>query len=200
MLLAPVSALVLAGCAHDPTVAAKVNGQSIPISDVSVMAKFLCASAASQSAQGQAAVPMTQVNTIAVTYLVGVKALADVAASHHVTIPPSQASAPESLIATLPAGQRTRARQLVNEVDASLNFVATRLGAQNGQQMLSALASLISDEAKAGRLDSNPAYPTVAGAASGSISRAVSAPAASAASAQPSSAYLAALPTGQKCG
>lgn len=200
VLLAPVAALALAGCAHDPTVAAKVAGQTVPVSDVSIMAKFLCASAASQSAQGGATVPLSQVNQFAVTYLTGSKALADLAGRSHVKIPPVDSSAASRLIATLPASDRSRATELINEVDASLSFVAQHFGTTNGQQMLSALASLIQGEVKAGRLVSNPEYPTVAGEASGSISKAVSTVAKSAASAQPGATYLAALPAGQKCG
>jgi hypothetical protein len=199
VLLAPVAALVLAGCAHDPTVAAKVAGQSIPVSDVSVMAKFLCASATAQS-QGQTAVPMTQVNQIAVTYLTGAKVLTDLADRSHVKIPAVDSSAAERLIATLPSSDQSRARALVGEVDNSLSFVAQHFGTQNSQQMLSALASLIQGEVKSGRLVSNPEYPTVADAASGSLSTAVSSVAKTATSAQPDSSYLAALPAGQKCG
>lgn len=193
-LLAPVAALVLAGCAHDPTTAARVGDQSIPVSDISVMANYLCASAA----QGQQVVPMAQVNEIAVTYLVGAKALADLAARHHVSIPTSSSPA-DSLVGKLPSSQRARAVQLVDEVNGAAGFFAQR-GASNSQQILSAFASLIQAEAKAGRFTGNPAYPTVTDESAGSLSRAVSSAAQDATSVQPSTGYLAALPSGQKCG
>lgn len=193
-LLAPVAALVLAGCAHDPTTAAKIGGQSIPVSDISVMATYLCASAT----QGQQVVPMTQVNEIAATYLLGAKALSDLAARHHVAIPASSGSA-DPLVAKLPSNQRARAAQLVEEVNAAAAFFAQR-GATNSQQILSAFASVLQEEGKEGRFTGNPAYPTVADESAGSISRAVSSAAQDATSVQPSTGYLATLPTGQKCG
>lgn len=192
VLLAPVAALVLAGCAHDPTVAAKVAGQTIPVTDVSIMADFLCASAT----QGHQVAPMNQVNAIAMTYLVGAKAVADLARRSHVTLPTVDSSQADRLIATMPTGQRSRARSLINEIDVAINA----LGASAAQQPLSALASLIQAEAKAGRFVSNPEYPTLATPDSGSLSTAVSPVAKAAAASQPDSGYLATLPTGQKCG
>ena len=194
-LLAPVVALVVAGCAHDPTTAAKVGDHSIPASDVTVMASYLCASAT----QGQQVVPMTQVNEIATTYLVGAKALSDLAASHHVTIPAAPSGQADPLLAKLPSGQRARAGRLVDEVNAAAGFFAAR-GATNSQQILSAFASLIQTEAKAGRFTGNPAYPTVASEGSGSLSTAVSSAARDATSVNPGAGYLASLPAGQKCG
>lgn len=195
VLLAPVAALVLAGCAQDPTVAAKIGGQAVPVSDVSIMANYLCASAA----QGGQTVSMTQVNQVATTYLFGAKALKDLAARSHITLPtPPHSDQADPLTAKLPAGQRSRATQLINEVNAAGYFFAQR--GVSGQQILSEFASLIDTESKAGRLMDNPAYPSFATGASGSLSTAVSAVAKSAASSQPSSAYVAALPAGQKCG
>ena len=194
MLLAPVAALALAGCAQDPTAAAKLGGTTIPVSDVSIVANYLCASAT----QGQQVVPMTQVNEVATTYVLGTKALEDLAARHHATLPSSSTNQVDPLIAKLPAGQRARATKLLAEVGAAANFFV-RQGVPN-QQILSEFASLVSAEAKAGRLRANPAYPTIDGGASGSLSTAVSSVAKSAASSQPDSAYVAALPAGQKCG
>ena len=195
VLLAPVAALVLAGCAQDPTVAAKVGGHTIPVSDVSIMATYLCASAT----QGHQVVPMTQVNEIATTYLIGASALEDLAARHHVTIPRVNTSQADPLLAKLASGQRARATELVNGVNAAANFFAQQ-GASTSQQILSGFVSLIQTEAKAGRFTANPAYPTVAGGTSSSLSTAVSSIAKAAASPQPTSAYAAALPAGQKCG
>lgn len=194
VLLAPIAALVLAGCAQDPTVAAKVAGRTIPVSDVSIVASYLCASVPS----GQQIVPMTQVNEVATTYLAGAKALEDLAARQHITVPAVNSDQADPLIATLPSGQRARATQLLKEVSAATNFFAQR-GVPN-QQILSELASLISAETKAGRFLNNPAYPTLLGDVSGSLSKAVSSAATTAASGQPPAAYKAALPTGQKCG
>lgn len=194
-LLAPAVALVLAGCAHDPTTAAKVGTQSIPVSDISVMAGYLCASAT----QGQQVVPMTQVNEIATTYVIGATALSDLAARSHVSIPAAPTSQADPLLAKLPSNQRARAAHLVQEVNTAAGFFAQR-GATNSQQILSAFAALIRQEAKEGRFTGNPAYPTVADESGGSISKVVSSAAQDATSVQPSSGYVAALPAGQKCG
>lgn len=194
-LLAPVVALVVAGCAHDPSTAAKVGNQSVPVSDISVMASYLCASAT----QGQQVVPMTQVNEIATTYLVGAKALSDLAARNHVSIPAAPSGQADPLLAKLPSGQRARAGQLVDEVNAAAGFFAAR-GATNSQQILSAFASLIQSEAKAGRFTGNPAYPTVADEGSGSLSKAISHVSQDATSVNPGAGYLTGLPAGQKCG
>ena len=194
-LLAPVAALVLAGCAHDPTVAAKINGQTVPVTDVSIMANYLCASVK----QSQQLVPMSQVNQVALTYLLGAKALEDLAARSHVQLqaPPNNGQA-DPLTAMLPAGERARATQLVTEVNTAGYFFAQR--GVSGQQILTEFANLISNEAKAGRYTANPAYPTILDGSAGSLSTAVSATAKEATSTQPSSSYVAALPTGQKCG
>ncbi|MGN6162635.1 MAG: hypothetical protein ACTHOG_13160 [Marmoricola sp.] len=195
MLLAPAAALVLAGCAHDPTVAAKVGGQSVPTGDVSVMASYLCAGAK----QGQQVVPMAEVNKVATTYLVGTKAVEEWAKRNHLTVPAVATSASDPLIAFLPAGQRHRASALTHELNSAISFVAQHAGASNSQQAFSAMASLIQSETKAGVITGNPAYPTVV-TDEGSLSTAVSASAKNAGSSQPDSGYVASLPAGQKCG
>lgn len=199
-LLVPVAALALAGCAHDPTIAAKVAGQSVPVSDVNIMVTFLCASISTQAAQGAQVVPMSQVTQIASTYLVGAKALADLARRRGVTIPPVSPTAMNPLIAAMPAAQRARATSIVGEVDSALNLIAQQVGANNIQQVLSTMASLVHAESAAGRVVANPAYPTLADDGSGSLSTAESAVAQAGALVQPNADYVATLPAGQKCG
>lgn len=143
---------------------------------------------------------MSQVKTIAITYLVGTKALADIAGRNGATVPALTSPQTVQLVAALPASQRARAAALVDEVQSAGNFVAQQAGASSSQQVLSILASLVQSEGKDGRLSSNPAYPTLAADSSGSLSAPISGAAQAAGSAQPAPDYLVALPAGQKCG
>jgi hypothetical protein len=195
LLLAPAAALVLAGCAHDPTVAAKVGPQIVPVGDVSVMASYLCAGAK----QGHQVVPMAEVNKVATTYLVGTKAVEEWAKRNHLKVSVIPTSSTDPLLAFMPVAQRHRASALTHELNDAISFVAQHAGASSSQQAFSAMVTLIQEEAKAGVITSNPAYPTVVGADNGSLSMAVSPAATTSGASQPSATYVASLPAGQKC-
>lgn len=177
LALIPLLAFVLAACAHDPKVAATVAGTDIPISDVDLVAKVLCASAATQSKDP---VPMSQVNQYAVTYLAGAKAYADLAKRQHVAVAPAQ---PVNLptIAGLDRAQRDHLADLVGEIN-----VAIAAAQADG---VKALAGWIQSESDAGRFTANPRYPILTGSTSATVSKA----------ATPEGAALVALPANQKC-
>lgn len=205
VLVAPVAALVLAGCAHDPTIAGRVAGQPISISDVTTLANFMCAGSkvSAQPGTSQQAVPMTLVNEKAMTLVAGARALQALASEHNRSIPVQPSVSGGAALALIPASERQRAQQLIDEVNNAFTFVAETTHATDPNQVMEAFLTVIQTEASEGKFSTNPAYPVMTsstGLQSGSLSQAISDPAAAATTMAPTAAYVASLPASQKCG
>lgn len=205
VLTVPVSAALLAGCAHDPTVAGKIDGQSISIGDVTTLGDFICATSKAAEQQGNPPqiVPRTLVNERAVTLIAGARLLE---ANWRKNRQPVPTVSPVDVGAVLPfltPSERPRAQQLFNEVTAAFNAEAQNLKATEPGQVMLAIADLIQQATDAGHYSANPAYPPLAAGlntASGSLSQAVSGPAKAAMAVTPGAAYVGGLSASQKCG
>lgn len=204
-LILPAAALVLAGCAHDPTIAARIAGQAISISDVTTLTNFICASSQTAAQQGtpQQAVPMTLVNERAMTLLAGARALEALAKQNNSSLPQQPSSNVGAALALVPAAQRQRAQQLVDEVNTAFTFLADKTRATQSNQVIDAFLAVIQSEAKEGKFTDNPAYPVMSSSTalkSESLSQAISSPATGSMTMAPTTGYVAGLPASQKCG
>lgn len=205
VLALPVSAALLAGCAHDPTVAGTIDGHSISISDVTTLGDFICATSKAATQQGNPpqVVPRTLVNERAMTLIAGTRLLE---ANWRKNQQPAPTVSPVDVSAVLPfltPSERPHAQQLINEVTAAFNAEAQNLRATDPGQVMLAIADLIQHATDAGRFAGNPSYPPLAAGlntASGSISQAVSGPAKASMAVTPGAAYVGGLSTSQKCG
>jgi len=193
--------LVLAGCAHDPKVAATVDGQAVSTGDVAIFANFLCANTQVGSTQ---VVPMATVNQVAVTYLAGTKAVESFARAKNLTLGPVT-TPPSAALQKLPQAEQVRAQELINEVSAAVQALPLLPGVKSSAvstDQVPALFALALEQAQSkGQVVSNPAYPVLSrsGETSGSLSAPVSDAATALTEATTASDYLAALPVGQKC-
>lgn len=217
--LLPVAALslvLLSGCADNPSVAARVNGQEISVGDVDVLTQALCAE---RSSSGQApATSLAAVRSSALAALIDSHIDADLAAKQRLGYQPltlaRQMQQLQSLIGRLPEKDRAAATRLITDLlRGQLQLqseVVRRLEAAgqtpNAQNVAAGVQQLEAQHGRSVAISVNPvyAYTSAGKLADGtqSVSKAVSAEATGAAallSGQPDAGYVGTLPADQKC-
>ena len=216
--MAALSLVVLSGCAHNPQVAATVAGHDISTHDVDVLTKALCLEQQSSS-QGQPT-SYSALQASALSALISTKVDEDYAAKNDLSDnPPSLAASLkqlDGLIQRVPSDDRDQARDLITGLirgQLQLQDVVVAQLQQSGQKPTQQLVTqgiqqLERQHATTLSTTVNPRYDTgtTADADGASVSRTVSASAKSALSVlrgnstKTSNAYVASLPTSQRCG
>ena len=212
--------LALSGCgdSRPPGAASVVNDHTITTQEVNDLAAAQCAGVQAASKQGQGqAVPRKQLTQRALGLLIDIRLNLDYGASLGLHPRPGPAAADyaqvEQLINALPAKYHSelskifhdwaRGRDMVEQVgEASTGTTAT---AANGEQVLNAgYAKREVWLKKHATINTDPVYAPGKvgwpGEGDSSVSKPVSSFAKSASKAQPSAAFVAGLPAGQRCG
>lgn len=208
----------LSGCDQSPSLAARVGSQEIPVSDVQLLTQALCTPTAGAPSGDNA---VATVNNAAVATLVEAAVDRQLAKARGVRVDPAaveaQMSQFDQLLAALPAQDRTRTRQLIEDVfrgrtevtQVAQQAVGTAASqAANGQVLQQAVQSLEKNWAAKVGVDINPRYDSAGLATQGTGSQSVSVPvssaakkaAASASGGQPDATWLGALPANLRCG
>ena len=212
--------LALSGCgdSRPPGAASVVNGHTITTQQVDDLAAAQCAGVEAAAKQGQGqAVPRKQLTQRALGLLIDIRLNLDYGASLGLHPRPGQVATDfaqvEPLINALPAKYRAdltsvfhdwaRGRDMVEQVgEASTGTTATTA---NAEQVLNAgYAKRETWLKKDASINTNPVYAPGKigwpGEGDSSVSKPVSSFAKSASKAQPSAAFVAGLPAGQRCG
>ncbi len=212
--------LALTGCgdSRPPGAASVVNGHTITHQEVDDLADAQCAGVQEASKQGQGqAVPRKQLTQRALGLLIDIRLNLDYGAS--LGLHPRQEAVisdyaqVEQLIAALPAKYHAylsdvfhdwaRGRDMVEQVGEAAT--GTTSNASNADQVLNAgYAKREVWLKKDGHINTDPVYAPGKvgwpGEGDSSVSKPVSSFATSASKAQPSAAFVAGLPAGQRCG
>jgi hypothetical protein len=222
-VLALVAAVIavsgsLAGCDQSPSLAARVGSQEIPVSDVQLLTQALCTRTPGAPTSDN---PVATVNNAAVATLVEAAVDTQLARARGVRPDPAtveaQMSQFDQLLAALPAGDRARTRQLIEDVfrgrtavtqvaEQAVGTAASQ--AANGQVLQQAVQSLEKSWAAKVGVEINPRYDSAGLGAQGTGSQSVSVPvssvakkgAASASGGQPDMTWLHGLPANLRCG
>lgn len=213
-----VAAGSLSGCDQSPSLAARVGSQEIPVSDVQLLTQALCTPTPGAPSSDNA---VATVNNAAVATLVEAAVDTQLAQQRGVQADPAtveaQMSQFDQLLAALPAEDRARTRQLIENVfrgrtevtQVAQQAVGTAASqAANGQVLQQAVQSLEKDWAGKVGVDINPRYDSAGLAAQGTGSQSVSVPVSSAAKkaatsasgGRPDATWLRALPANLRCG
>jgi hypothetical protein len=219
--LLPVAALslvVLSGCAHNPQVAATVAGHDISTHDVDVLTHALCLE---QQGSGQSQpTTIAALQASALSALISTKVDEDYAAKNDLSDnPPTLASSLkqlDGLIAKVPSKDRKLASSLITELirgQLQVQEVVIAKLQQSGQKLTQTLVTqgiqqLEQQHASTLTTTVNPRYDTgtTKDADGASVSKAVSTSATSALSvlrgnsSKTDTAYVASLPSSQRCG
>lgn len=215
-LAAPVVALALAGCAHDPTIAARVGSQTISIADANLFARVVCASASNNQPVD---LSLPTANQAAISALVSSALGSQTAAMSHMALSAQGEAALanylqqfQASIASLPSADRVRATELVTKIlrgEFELSQIAQKEVLSMGQQLtataVQAATQQLTDAAAAHfGVTVNPRFGSFTSSAQSdtSLSEAVSA-AAKAPEADPNTSagvsYVQGLPVTQRC-
>ncbi|HEX2893967.1 MAG TPA: SurA N-terminal domain-containing protein [Marmoricola sp.] len=220
--VAGASMLALSGCAQSGSVAAHVGDTTVPTSDVDFLTRMQCdalnhaAKDPTQAGQSRS-VPIAQIRTGMVNTLVQSELNKQLAEKQHLSYDKnalrSVMSRFESVVTTVPAKDRTRFRQMVEDVyrgQLQVYTLAQEQLAQQGagrptqDQVDQAVASIQAKFRKGVDVEVNPQYGadtgTSAAPADPSLSLAVSSYAKQARSSQPDATWVASLPADQRCG
>lgn len=207
--------LLLSGCDQSPQTAARVGNQTISTDDVHLLARALCKE---QEAAGSAAQPrpLSAANDAALGTLISSALDAQYAAEHHLDYDrlsmADQLGRLQSLIDSLPAGDRARTKELIEQLfKGQLQLFKQAVdklqagGVQPTQQLVQQAAQATEAEyAKSVDIDVNPRFsapgPGHQGDGAHSLSRAVSREAKAAQSEAPDASWVAGLPATQRCG
>jgi len=222
LAVAGTSVLALTGCSPSGNVAAKVGDDTVTTSEVDFLTRMQCdtldKAAKDPSSQGSTQmVPIAQVRTGMVNTLIQNALNAQLAARDHLAYDKSTLRSVmgqfESVVAQVPAKDRSRFRSLVEDVYRGQLQVYTlaqsRLqsaGVANPTQEVvdQAVASIQGDFRKRVHIEINPSYGAdhsgVAGATDPSLSLAVSSYAKKSVAAQPDATWVGGLPADQRCG
>lgn len=215
--VAALSLLVLSGCAQDPNVAARVQGQAISDHEVDVLSTALCAERSGSS--GAAPTSLASVRSSALAALIDSHVDADLAKKNGLTYEPltlaKQMQQLDTLIAKLPSGDQKLGTTLITDLlrgQLQLQQAVVRQLESSGQQptdqnVAAGVQQLESQHVATLSVKVNPRYDFSATSASGdgsqSVSEAVSSEAKSAIGVlqgKTETAYVAGLPAAQKCG
>ena len=222
LAVAGTSVLALTGCSPSGNVAAKVGDDTVTTSEVDFLTRMQCdtldkASKEPSSAGSTQMVPIAKVRTGMVNTLVQNVLNAQLAARDHLDYDKSTLrsvmSQFESVVAQVPAKDRDRFRDLVEDVYRGQLQVYTlaqsqlaKAGIRNPSQeeVDQAVSAIQSDFRKGVDIEINPAYGAdasgVAGSVDPSLSVAVSSFAKKSVAAQPDPTWVGGLPADQRCG
>lgn len=217
LLLGLAALTLLAGCANDPNVAARVGGSSISVNDVDILGQALCIERVSS---GQApATSLASVRGSALAALIESALDAGVASEHQLPYDARQLGTSMQrltpLIDQLAESDRDRATVIITDLlrgQMQLSTAAQQQLQQSGQQptqqlVTQAIQQLEAQHAATLKITVNPEFSSpgfgVTDDGTESVSKAVSATARQARTAltsTPSDSYVANLPAAQKCG
>lgn len=225
LAVAGTSVLALSGCAQSPSVAARVDGDTVTTSDVDFLTRMQCdtlnRAATNPAAQAQAGgvqtVPKAEVRTGMVNTLIQAALNRQIAAKQHLGYDRATLRDVmdqfEAVVKQAPAKDRDRFRSMVEDVYRGQLQVYTlaqdvlaKLGNnQPTQNEVDNAVNAIQDKyRKTVHLEVNPAYGAdtsgVAGQADPSLSVPVSSFAKQARSGRPDPTWVAKLPRNQRCG
>jgi hypothetical protein len=207
--------LLLSGCDQSPQTAAHVGSQTITTDDVHLLAQALCKEQESAGSAGTAR-PVSAANNAALGSLIQSALDEQYAAKHDLDYDrlsmADQLDQLKPLINSLPSGDRTRTRELIEQLfkgqlqlfgEAVSKLQAS--GVQPTQQLVQQAAQATEAEyAKTVDIKVNPRYdapgPGHEGDGAHSLSRAVSSDAKASSAAQPDASWVAGLPATQRCG
>jgi hypothetical protein len=207
--------LLLTGCDQSPQTAARVGNQTITTDEVNLLAKALCKEQ-EQAGSGGSTRPVAAANNAALGTLIQSALDEQYAAKHDLDYDrlslASQLDQLKSLIDGLPAKDRSRTRELIEQLFKGqlqvFQEAVTKLqaaGVQPTQQLVQQAAQATTAEfAKTVDIDVNPRYdapgPGHQGDGAQSLSKAVSKDAKAAQSTDPDPSWVAGLPAPQRCG
>jgi hypothetical protein len=221
---AGTSLLTLTGCAQSGNVAARVGDVTVPTSDVDFLTRMQCdtldkaADDPAQSAQGGAQMAATsQIRSTMVNTLIQAELNRQLAAKEQLSYDKTTLRNVmvqfESVVKQVPAGDRDRFRDVVEDIYRGQLEVYSKaqsdLASQGAEepsqdQVDQAITAIQAKFRKSVDVEVNPEYGAdadgVAGAADPSLSRAVSSFAKQSRSAQPDATWLSKLPADQRCG
>lgn len=220
LAVAGTSVLALTGCAQSPTVAARVDGQTVSTSDVDFLTRMQCdtldkAAADPQQAQSGSVqtVAKSQVRSGMVSTLVQAELNRQLAAEKHLGYDRSTLrnvmSQFESVVQQVPERDRDRFRTMVEDVYRGQLQVYTlaqdelaRLGNNQPTQgeVDNAVAAIQDKYRKSVDVELNPSYAGVSGETDPSLSVPVSSFAKQAQSGRPGATWVSQLPRNQRCG
>lgn len=217
LLLGLAALALLAGCANDPHVAARVGDSSISVDDVDILGQALCIERVSS---GQApATSLASVRGSALAALIESELDASIARERQLPYDARQLGTAMQrltpLIGQLPAGDRDRATAIITDLLRGQMQLSTAAqeqlqlsGQQPTQQLVTeAIRQIEAQHAKTVKITVNPEFSSPGFGATDdgteSVSRAVSSTARQARSAltsNPTGSYVDDLPAAQKCG
>ncbi|MGY2873412.1 hypothetical protein ACVW00_000602 [Marmoricola sp. URHA0025 HA25] len=229
LAVAGASMLALSGCAQSGDVAARVGDTTVPNSDVDFLTKVQCGILAKSSGSGQAqAVPRSQVRIQWVNALVEAQLNRQLAARDHLSYDRSTLRSAmdqfESTLSQAPAGDRDRARDLIESIYrgqlevvglAQTDFARQGVTSPSDDEVRQAVAKILADFRKKVDVEVNPQYgpdaQDAAGSVDPSLSRAVSSYARHSVESPPGQStpmdvaqkyntWVAGLPADQRCG
>jgi hypothetical protein len=220
---AVTTVLALTGCAPTGNVAARVDGTTVPTSDVDFLARMQCATLdkaaedPTQAQQGARQVPTSQIRASMVNLLVQSELNRQLAKRDDLSYDRSTLRNAmvqfESVVKLAPSKDRTRFRNLIEDVyrgQLEVYELAQRQLADQGvanpsqDQVDQAISKIQDDFRKSVKVEVNPQYGADHSGVAGSVDPSLSVPVSSFAkqsrSSQPDSAWVSGLPQDQRCG